>query len=67
MSRFTAISALILTFVLLSTHIVAAQDAPAGACLIPTGEWCWPIAPLTYGDYCECTIADGTVVGGEVQ
>ena len=67
MSRFTAISALILTLILLSARIVAAQYAPAGACLIPTGEWCWPIAPLTYGDYCECTTADGEVKEGEIQ
>ena len=67
MSRIPAISALILTFILLSTRIVAAQDAPAGACMIPSGDWCWPIAPLTYGDLCECTTADGNVVEGEVQ
>lgn len=67
MARFVAISALILTLILLSTRVVSAQDAPAGACLIPSGDWCWPIAPLKYGDYCECTTADGEVVEGEVQ
>lgn len=44
-----------------------AQDAPRGACLLPSGEWCWPIAPLTYGDPCECPMPDGTFVAGVVQ
>ena len=42
----------------------SAQAVPQGACEIPGGRWCWPIQPTTYGQPCECTTADGQVVGG---
>ncbi|MEW9920043.1 hypothetical protein AB2B41_10535 [Marimonas sp. MJW-29] len=46
---------------------LAAQEAPPGSCMLPSGEWCWPIAPLTYGDPCECPKPDGTFEQGVVQ
>lgn len=42
----------------------SAQTIPEGACEISGGRWCWPIEPTTYGQPCECTTADGQVVGG---
>ncbi|WP_432817255.1 hypothetical protein [Sulfitobacter sp. JB4-11] len=53
-------------FVALATAALS-QEVPAGACMLPTGEWCWPIAPLSYGDPCECEMPDGTFVSGIVQ
>ncbi len=29
-------------------------QAPAGSCLLPSGEWCWPVSPSRYGQPCSC-------------
>lgn len=40
-------------------HPALAQSIPEGACLLPTGEWCWPIATTPFGAPCTCP--DGRV------
>lgn len=61
------ISAAVLATPIYSPLPALAQDVPPGACLLDSGEWCWPIAPLTYGDPCTCPRPDGTIEAGVVQ
>jgi hypothetical protein len=30
------------------------MNAPSGSCLLPSGNWCWPISPTSYGQPCTC-------------
>ena len=41
----------------------AAQQAPQGSCLLPNGQWCWPLTPVAYGAICACTTAQGPMQG----
>lgn len=45
------------------TTAANAQTAQPGSCLLPSGEWCWPLVPATYGDPCQCQTPDGPVAG----
>jgi hypothetical protein len=67
MTRPIAHTFVVLTLAILWATASTAQDAPAGSCMVPSGEWCWPIAPLTYGDPCECPTPDGGFEAGIVQ
>ncbi len=51
---------------MLSTMLItgaAAQQAPQGSCLLPSGQWCWPLTTVNYGAVCSCTTPQGPVQG----
>lgn len=51
--------AVLLTLQLAGAGTAAAQTAPAGACVLPTGAWCIPPQSVAPGDACVCLTSVG--------
>lgn len=63
---------LVVSLALLPCQISQAQESiepppqpppPEGACLLPTGEWCWSTVRTVYGEPCTCPTQYGLQEG----
>lgn len=60
----------VVSLTLLSGQTSLAQDGtvpltppPEGACLLPSGEWCWSTVRTVYGEPCTCPTQFGLQEG----
>jgi hypothetical protein len=58
-----AICAVVFLSGTLSAQAQNQTQAPRGSCLMPSGDWCWPLTKAPIGHFCECVTSNGVVAG----